>query len=230
LPERRGTEQIPRKQNASAQGEFNFDASGDLDRFKNLDIPPSLKGEGSPPDDLLEQTGLEEREFGTIVHSFIEARFNNQSQRIPPRFAAAITNEKQLAALDTAARSMAENFFASDLGRLALSAPYRETEFSVLTAAAGNAGMVTIMGKIDLLFETQGAFHVVDFKTDRIVDSRRHEGQLAVYERAVSDIFKKPVRCWLFYLRTGESFDLSGKIETNPEELIAIWEKELPVL
>jgi hypothetical protein len=67
---------------------------------------------------------------------------------------------------------------------------------------------------------------VVDFKTDRTIDNRRHEGQLAVYERAVADIFKKPVRCWLFYLRTGESFDLSGKITTSPEELLAIWEKE----
>jgi ATP-dependent exoDNAse (exonuclease V) beta subunit len=203
----------PRKQSAVAQGEFNFDISGDLDGSTDLE-------------DLLERSGLEEREFGTIVHSFIEARFNNQSQHIPPHFAAAITDDKLLAALDTAARSRAENFFGSDLGRLALSAPYRETEFSVLTAVAGNAGMVTLMGKIDLLFEAQGAFHVVDFKTDRTVDNRRHEGQLAVYERAVSDIFKKPVRCWLFYLRTGESFDLSGKIETNPEELLAIWEKE----
>jgi ATP-dependent helicase/nuclease subunit A len=214
LAEKRSTLQTPPyKQSAAAQGEFNFADSGDLDS-KGLD-------------DLLKQTGLEEREFGAIVHSFIEARFNNQRQRIPPRFAAAITSDKQLTDLDRAAKSMAGNFFDSDLGRLALSASYRETEFSVLTAATGSAGMVTIMGKIDLLFEVRNTFHVVDFKTDRVIDSRRHEGQLAVYERAVADIFKKPVRCWLFYLRTGESFDLSGKIAAAPEELVAIWEKEL---
>jgi ATP-dependent helicase/nuclease subunit A len=193
------------------QGEFDFDGAADA---------------ADDLDELLKLTGLEAPEFGTIVHSFIEAQFNNQSRRIPLHLAAALNNEKLLAAVETKANALADGFFNSALGRLALAAPYRETEFSVLTSAAGNSGMVTITGKIDLLFEAQGAIHVVDFKTDKVQEPQRHEGQLAVYQRAAADIFKQPVKCWLFYLRTAADVDLSGKISTSPEELVAIWEKE----
>ncbi|MDR2072070.1 MAG: UvrD-helicase domain-containing protein [Spirochaetaceae bacterium] len=194
-------------------------------------------------EDLLKRTGLGERDFGTIVHSFIESRFNRQAQRIPRRFSAAVEDKEKLVSLAEEARIMADRFFDSALGRKAQGAALRETEYPVLTAltlpaaehagaaagggtdaAGSNGGIVTVMGKIDLLFEWDSQMYVVDFKTGRDEDISRYLGQMAIYKRAVEDIFKKPAACRLFYLRNGYEADLSQELAAlSPEELAARW-------
>jgi ATP-dependent helicase/nuclease subunit A len=180
-------------------------------------------------DELLEKAGLAPEEFGTIVHSFIEGRYNGSGEKIPPHFLAKIS-ESQLVPLNALTHSMTDSFFSSRLGRLSMSSPFRETEFPVLTAVKtpgtkAAAYTVTVSGKIDLLFDGGDALYIVDFKTDKVEDNRRHIAQLAIYERAVSDIFERPVRCWLFYLRSGRELELSGEVKkTSPEELVKFHE------
>ncbi|GHU48675.1 hypothetical protein FACS1894200_06220 [Spirochaetia bacterium] len=66
-----------------------------------------------------------------------------------------------------------------------------------------------IKGRIDILFEEAGLITVIDFKTDRGEDAGRHALQLGLYQQAVSDIFGKPVQCYVFFLRTGHAVDLT---------------------
>jgi ATP-dependent helicase/nuclease subunit A len=175
-------------------------------------------------DILLEQTGMEAKEFGLLAHSFIEALFNGEKPALPSRF----TSSEKLRSLAAAAQALAEGFFNSPLGRRAASAAFRKTEYPVLTAVEGTPGSqetpgrIVVSGIIDLLFEDGDTVYVVDFKTDRDEDITRHTGQLAIYKRAAEDIFGKPVKCRLFYLRTGHEADLDEAIgKTSPEELLA---------
>jgi ATP-dependent helicase/nuclease subunit A len=108
---------------------------------------------------------------------------------------------------------MAEGFFNSDWGRRSRAAAWREPEFPILTAVRVNNRMTTITGQIDLLFEEAGTVYVVDFKTDRVEDPERHLGQLAVYARAAGDIFKKPVRACIFYLRGRHAVELDESLD-----------------
>jgi ATP-dependent helicase/nuclease subunit A len=159
------------------------------------------------------EAGLDAADFGTLAHVFLEARLNGKPALIPPRLLARLEDEKNLPEIRAAAERMTQRFVDSALGRLSLSSPYRETEFAILTQLAPEGKTISITGKLDLLFEAENQMHVVDFKTDSEEDPRRHFGQLAVYCRAVGDIFGKPVRAWLFYLRSGEERELTPDIE-----------------
>jgi len=199
---------VPVNATSFVQAEFDFDGPAGQ---TNTD-------EGSL-DKLLLQAGIGTQEFGVIVHSFIEAIFNGEKPKLPSLFTG---NEKQKA-LAAAAQAMADGFFKSSLGRKALSANFRKTEYPVLTAVTGTQNKIIVSGKIDLLFDAGDVFYVVDFKTDRDEDTARHTGQLAIYKQAVEDIFDKPVECRLFYLRNGHEADMTGEVsKTSPEELVAV--------
>ena len=126
---------------------------------------------------------------------------------------------------ETVAQKAAEfagTFFASELGRQSLQASFRETEFPVLTAVGNDI----VPGTVDLLFEDGGIINIVDFKTGKAEQPRQHTGQLCLYRRAVSDIYGKPVSCWLFFVRSGRAVNIDSEIlMTNPEELVIIWKK-----
>jgi ATP-dependent helicase/nuclease subunit A len=181
-------------------------------------------------DRILFRAKLEPAEFGTIVHAYLEALIKGGKISIPPKFQARL-NETEMAAVDQAARNMAENFLSSDLGRLSLADPNRESEFPILTMVNSGDQTIAVTGIIDLVFESQGAMYVVDFKTDKAEEPERHLGQLAIYRRAVSDIFGKPVRAWIFFLRSGRSEEVSsGAEKVDIEKMIAdhIWPPACP--
>jgi ATP-dependent helicase/nuclease subunit A len=171
---------------------------------------------------ILQAAKLDPAEFGTIVHAYLEAPERRGKGLIPPRFLARLS-EKEIRAVDTAARDMAEKFLDSDLGRQSMADPDREAEFPILTMVEAGGAAIPVHGVIDLLFESRGTMYVVDFKTDRLEEPERHLGQLAVYGRAVSDIFGKPVRAWVFFLRSGSARELTADLEkVNIEEMCAL--------
>ncbi|MDR1626317.1 MAG: UvrD-helicase domain-containing protein [Spirochaetia bacterium] len=176
-------------------------------------------------DAILVRAGLEAADFGTIVHGFLEADINGTRAFIPPKILARLDGrleEEDIQAVRDAAEKMTQGFLESDLGRLSAAASCREAEFSILTQVSLEGKTIPVTGKIDLLFRAEGAMHVVDFKTDSAQDPDRHLGQLAVYSRAVSDIFGVPVRAWLFYLRTRQAVELSADVgKINIEDMVA---------
>ena len=66
---------------------------------------------------------------------------------------------------------------------------------------------ILIQGIIDVLFEEDGGYVILDYKTDRVNDAeelvRRYRVQLDFYARAVTQILGRPVReklIWSFAL------------------------------
>jgi ATP-dependent helicase/nuclease subunit A len=181
------------------------------------DAPPAAAAPDDPLGGILNRAGLEASDFGTIVHSFLEARFkedaaHQSSPQIPPRIQARL-NSRDIPPIYEAAENMARTFLDSELGKLALNAAYHESEFSIITMAETKTGKIPVFGKIDLLFESEGVMYVVDFKTDRVEEPERHLPQLAAYSRAVSDIFGKPVCAKLVYLRSCNVIDVTDEVQ-----------------
>jgi ATP-dependent helicase/nuclease subunit A len=163
-------------------------------------------------DDLVENSGLSAGEFGTIVHAEIESRFAAKKVPIPDRLLLKINNKKRDAILE-GARKMADGFFESKLGLLCKEASFYKSEFSVITAVNSQDNLpVPILGVIDLLFEKDGIIHVVDFKTDKTENPERHYGQLAAYYQAAEDIFGKPVKAFIYYLRSKREKEITDKV------------------
>jgi ATP-dependent helicase/nuclease subunit A len=197
--------------------------------------PPDTLPAAPPPrtdsgdiDSILLAAKLEPAEFGTIVHAYLENPGHAGKNRIPPRFLARLSGGAA-EAVDAAAREMAENFFASDLGRRSAAGANRESEYPILTMINTGKEKIPVQGKIDLLFESEGAVWVVDFKTDRTEEPERHLAQLAVYSRAAADIFGKPARAWIFFLRSGNARELTADLEkVKLEPLIADLTGNLP--
>ena len=201
------------RESKTPQGEFDFAAGGSSADGSTAAGSSAASGD---LDKLLEAAGLGPGEFGSIVHGFIEDRFNGRPPGIPRRLAG--TEE---ARITEAAQAMTETFFASPLGRKAAAASFRKTEYPVLTTVKQGRERIIVSGAIDLLFEEDGRIYVVDFKTDRDEDTGRHTGQLAVYKQAVEDIFEKPVLLRLFYLRNGREADMDAEVKrTSLEELV----------
>jgi hypothetical protein len=71
-------------------------------------------------DALLERTGVSPADFGTFAHRAIEARFTGLEPAIPDE-------------LRTAVDSLADRFFASELGGLAREADFLRSEYGFLT-------------------------------------------------------------------------------------------------
>jgi ATP-dependent helicase/nuclease subunit A len=182
-----------------------------------------LAGGEEALDLLIRKAGVNVNHFGTLVHAFLEAHFSGGKLFIPPEILA-ILDERYYDEILKETRKTANSFIDSELGALAGNALWIEPEFPVMTLIRNlSAGRpLWITGQIDLLFETEGTIHIVDFKTDRLENPTRHLGQLAVYYRAVSDIYPgASSRPWIFYLRSGKPCSVAGLLETIQIEDLA---------
>jgi len=107
-------------------------------------------------------------------------------------------------------RSMIARFFESDLGLRMLSSPevHREWAFNLRVS---EPFPTVVQGVIDLCFLENGAWVLVDFKTDRVKAAAdlwpMYHRQLAFYRQALTLSTPYPVsHAALFALRLGESF------------------------
>ena len=97
---------------------------------------------------------------------------------------------------------------------MAFSASWMRSEFPFKSIVS----RTILNGKIDLLFETAENVMVIDFKVDAVENYAAHLAQLSIYRRAVQQIRNKPVRCWLYYLRSGSAVDATSAAEQITEE------------
>jgi len=145
-----------------------------------------------PLDRLLKATVTSAADFGIYAHKTIEARFTGFPAFMP-------------AELRPAAEAMADRFLASELGKKALSAKWKENEYGFVTRYEFADRQLTVSGQIDLIFEFDGKVYVVDYKTDKSEDPEVHAEQMAVYRKAACDLYGKEIETWLFYLRSGNA-------------------------
>ena len=70
-------------------------------------------------------------------------------------------------------------------------------------------GRTVLQGAIDLLFEEDAGWTLVDYKSDHITGNRDalaawYEPQIRVYRRYWEELTGKPTRAGLFFIETGE--------------------------
>lgn len=184
-----------RRYAASSLAEELFGTESDLSRAESTQ---KKEKQDDPLHRLMLEANISAADFGTLVHACIEARFEGRELPFIPEV------------IKEAVTAMAGRFIESRLGTLALAADWRATEYGFLTEYQHDGQTLIVSGQADLVFESEGAVYVVDYKSDREEDPERHAVQLAVYRKAMGDLRKKPVQTWLFYLRSGVATLVSG--------------------
>ncbi|MGE3856490.1 MAG: UvrD-helicase domain-containing protein [Dehalococcoidia bacterium] len=148
---------------------------------------------------------------GRIVHRAIEARALAGNAFDAAALARIVLEEVPIAdeatrdALAADAQALVDRFAASDVGRAAAGGDARfEVPF------AWDWDGIPVHGQIDLLYRTaQGAWCVVDFKTDRVTPGREVQAaapylvQIGLYARALQAATGAFPRLGLLFLRTG---------------------------
>ncbi len=104
------------------------------------------------------------------------------------------------------ALGLAAGFFASPLAedlfaRAAAAGVPPEPEVPFIAKPWQGGPLVN--GVMDLVFPLPEETVVVDFKTDRVEAPEAHRFQMAVYRTAAEEIWGRPARAWLYYLRSG---------------------------
>ncbi|HZP57535.1 MAG TPA: UvrD-helicase domain-containing protein [Dehalococcoidia bacterium] len=165
-------------------------------------------------------------DFGVAVHALLE-RADLSRADDAERLAPAIAREHGLLGREREIAEVAARAMRSDAVARALAAPrcLREVPFAV---SAGNGALAE--GRIDLLFEEDGALVVVDFKTDAVsraeVQTRAaaYDAQAKTYAWAAARAAALPVREVVFvFARPGveHRVPVDAAFRAAAEELIA---------
>ena len=75
-----------------------------------------------------------------------------------------------------------------------------------------NGKTIFINGQADLVVLKNNEVVVIDFKTDQQIRPWKYSAQLYIYRTALSQIYGKPSRSYIFYLRSGEEMEVKEKI------------------
>ncbi len=155
-------------------------------------------------------------EAGTAIHTYCQfADFDRPVEEEIAR----LLNQGHLTQEGAAAlnRKDLEQFLQSDLmQRLRTSLGYqREVRFtcripvSYYTGNPGDEGEMLLQGAMDLLWETEEGYWIVDFKSDRASEEellQRYSRQLNLYAAAVRRLYDKPVLgCNIWAFRLGKA-------------------------
>ena len=183
--------------NRTADDEFQRDV---------ISLPPLPFG----ADEIISENELE-AEFGTLSHALIE-HFSKSGEgfELPEElkqlllkpFTDCCSAEKTERILK-AAESMSGRFIESELWRKADEALKIESELEITSTAERAGEKIYINAVIDLLIEYGDYVQIVDFKTDRRIYPGEYALQMKLYMDAAAEIYSKPVKCSLFYLRDG---------------------------
>ena len=146
---------------------------------------------------------------GTLAHAAIEEWFTKEKRPDLRDLAHRIglrLNDEDMADIEADVNAMLDDFDASDLA-----AKLRETStrkhFEIPFSWSWDG--VAVHGAIDLAYQTNGEWHVVDFKTDRVEKGREAEHaetyltQLGVYAGAIEAATNNRPKTGLMFLRTG---------------------------
>ncbi|MCA1949047.1 MAG: UvrD-helicase domain-containing protein, partial [Treponema sp.] len=173
---------------------------------------------GLAVDPIIAQSGKDlETLFGTLCHWIIQKKIEDEKTELPLHIKAAmkdagLTSQQEAAFLETA-ESLANQFIQSEVGIQALQAkPNLRTEYGFLLPLwpQGKQGTsetspppkpILVKGSIDLIFETSTDCLIIDFKTDKTLQSEAHRIQMECYRRAGQAFLDKPAKTFLVYLR-----------------------------
>ncbi|WP_304223001.1 exodeoxyribonuclease V subunit beta [Gracilinema caldarium] len=173
---------------------------------------------GLSVDPIIAQSGKDlETLFGTLCHWIIQKEIEGENTELPLHIKAAmkdagLTSQQEAAFLETA-KILANQFIQSDVGKQALQAkPNLRTEYSFIlplwpqekqgtSETTAPAKPILVKGSMDLIFETSTDCLIIDFKTDKTLQSEAHRIQMECYRRAGQAFSDKPAKTFLVYLR-----------------------------
>lgn len=162
---------------------------------------------------FLSDGGLTPAERGTALHTFLQFADYAAAARDPAAELRRLTDAGYLTPAQSAAVEPARiaALFAHPLGQRILHAPtvHREVRFLLEypaaqwdPAAGTGSESVVLQGVADCVLEYADGLVLIDFKTDRVtadVLRQRYARQLALYARALTGCFGKPVREQILY-------------------------------
>ena len=172
---------------------------------------------------FLEEGGLRGADRGTAVHTFLQfADFHACVRDLPGELARMeaqrFLTPEQCAAIETE-KLMA--FFRSGICQKILTAErvYREYKFMYelpareLYADILSEEHILVQGIADCVIEEPDGLIIVDYKTDRVSSlgelAKRYGSQLALYRRAISVQFGKPVKkCVIYSVELGQEIEV----------------------
>lgn len=161
-----------------------------------------VRAEAPVPAFIQEHVSFTGAAMGTLMHQVVQwlplavqdrAAIERGLEALEAR---AFLTPEERAAVDV---DMLEAFYASDFVRV-ITARGRHFEHEVSFTMQREGLMID--GQIDLFFETDAGYEIVDFKTDRQMRAERYRAQLAMYAEALTLARGKPVtHRWLYWLR-----------------------------
>ncbi len=158
-----------------------------------------------PVDKTLKGKNLENN-FGSLTHLVIARKLQDLTPPVQDSdWLKLDIPEAYREPLLESALKLAETFFSSPLGRLALGADRLETEYPFLYLRESKNGRRYISGRIDLTFENEDRLTLIDFKTDLVYRDDAYTIQLWLYRRALEELTNKEISCYLFLLRSGQA-------------------------
>lgn len=159
-------------------------------------------------------------DFGTVAHAFMEASVTGAEPELPEKLFAGLEDRTaDIRRVKEICIEMAENFKKSSLGQevheCIEAGRFMKAEYEFRSRTSENQ---IVRGIIDLVYQNpDGTFTVVDYKTNQVMEPEIYYGQLACYRQAVADMLgiedASTVKCRLYYLRFGETVDISDRIQ-----------------
>ena len=153
--------------------------------------------------------------WGRVMHQLLEAAMRTPGLELLP-LAENLLREEELPPelLDEVLR-VAESVTSSPLWARAKKAPHRfvEAPFAMLVPSRGlgitdGPADTLLKGAIDLVFEEDGVWHIVDWKSDVVGDNlaalvQHYAPQVAHYRKAWEALTKQPAKAGLYFMDTG---------------------------
>ena len=180
--------------------------SGNLSVSLPEKILPSISS-----DSIIKKNRLE-GVFGTFCHKVIESGIKQQDFDLTGSILFSGLTDKERSALFRDAEKLASNFLESSFADSFLKAAEIESEISVLLEYDQKGQKIYINGQADLVAVLENEIVIVDFKTDQQMKPSDYSEQLYIYRKALSEIYSKPARSYLFYLRSGEEIEINDII------------------
>ena len=159
--------------------------------------------------DILQGVDFSAADFGTLVHAFLEA----QAKGIPcdkfepePKLLKNLgESPEKLESILQECRSMCQNFAASELGQQLENCKSAGSFYRAEWAFRMFLDGYIFTGSIDLIFQNaDGTYTIVDYKSDKEIDSEKYRGQQDCYKKAASrmlNVSEDKISCWLYFLR-----------------------------
>ncbi|WP_407398908.1 UvrD-helicase domain-containing protein [Treponema sp.] len=158
--------------------------------------------------------------FGTIAHSFLEAKIKGGTPVISNRDIVGLEGKaKAYEDILKICQMMADSFEKSNLGAMAMSSKWHKAEYDFrCRIQLKDKTYKIIKGTIDLVFENEdGTYTVVDYKTNQDFKPEIYYTQLACYRKAVSQMMgvdEEKVSGKLYYLRLNKEIDITEATKT----------------